>query len=184
MIKFKVKSSKGHQVLALEDNTTFDSLLKALGMKNATIKTGYPYQKINYEITDAIKEYIRNGDSVLAEEIDQSDKEALPAMQSFPVARKSASEVAVKDGILVVREIMDDNNCLFRAIARTFLNEDLGTVRRLRELVANIIRSDPTYDAAILGRPVEEYCKWIQRDGSWGGGIELAIFSARFETST
>ena len=32
-----------------------------------------------------------------------------------------------------------------------------------------------------LGRPVEEYCNWILQKTSWGGGIELFIFSNHFK---
>jgi ubiquitin thioesterase OTU1 len=55
------------------------------------------------------------------------------------------------------------------------------------------IREDPTrFDAATLGRSVDEYCAWISRTKrfvvkknsltrSWGGEIELAILSEYFQ---
>ncbi|KAG5899169.1 hypothetical protein JTB14_029003 [Gonioctena quinquepunctata] len=36
------------------------------------------------------------------------------------------------------------------------------------------------YDEAILGKPIDEYCAWIQDDKSWGGAIELAILSNHY----
>ncbi len=33
------------------------------------------------------------------------------------------------------------------------------------------------YSLAILGKPNREYAEWIQRPQSWGGAIELSIFS-------
>ena len=34
-----------------------------------------------------------------------------------------------------------------------------------------------TYSEAVLGKPNREYAEWIQRPQSWGGAIELSIFS-------
>lgn len=51
----------------------------------------------------------------------------------------------------------------------------------LRSIVAQTIISQPEiYSAAILEKEPEEYCKWIQRESSWGGGIEIAILSVYF----
>ena len=36
------------------------------------------------------------------------------------------------------------------------------------------------YNAAILGKIPEEYCKWISNKETWGGGIELSILSKFF----
>lgn len=44
------------------------------------------------------------------------------------------------------------------------------------------ILSDPnTYSEVFLGRPVYEYCAWIQDDKSWGGEIEVSILAAHFQ---
>jgi len=44
------------------------------------------------------------------------------------------------------------------------------------------ILSNPNlYTETFLGRPVYEYCAWIQDDRSWGGEIELSILSAHFK---
>lgn len=51
----------------------------------------------------------------------------------------------------------------------------------MRELVANVIASQPEeYNDAILGKPNEEYCKWILKANSWGGAIELAVLSNHY----
>jgi len=59
-------------------------------------------------------------------------------------------------------------------------------------VVVRRIREDPLrFDAATLGRTVDEYCTWIARpksykiklyvtNNSWGGEIELAILSEHF----
>lgn len=60
-------------------------------------------------------------------------------------------------------------------------------------VVVKRIREDPVkFDAATLGRSVDEYCAWITRNkrsslvanrltSSWGGEIELAVLSEYFE---
>lgn len=51
----------------------------------------------------------------------------------------------------------------------------------MRQLVADCIANQPdTYNDAILGRPVKEYCDWIRNTTSWGGAIELAVLSNHF----
>lgn len=37
------------------------------------------------------------------------------------------------------------------------------------------------YNQVFLGRPVHEYCAWIQEDSSWGGEIELSILSTHLK---
>ncbi|RLN59768.1 hypothetical protein BBJ28_00003692 [Nothophytophthora sp. Chile5] len=44
------------------------------------------------------------------------------------------------------------------------------------------ILTDPEqYSEVFLGRPVYEYCAWIQDDKSWGGEIELSILSTHYK---
>lgn len=81
-------------------------------------------------------------------------------------------------------EIMDDDNsCLFAAVAYVLCGKDKSQVQMLRSLVADIIVSNPDeYSEAVLGRSPVGYARWIKETKSWGGGIELAIFSSYFET--
>lgn len=52
----------------------------------------------------------------------------------------------------------------------------------MRTLIKNTILADPAqYSEVFLGRPVYEYCAWIQDDKSWGGEIELSILSAHYK---
>jgi uncharacterized protein (UPF0128 family) len=71
--------------------------------------------------------------------------------------------------------IAADNSCLFNAIIKgKKLNE---TADHLREIIANIIKSDPEkYNSTFLGKDSSEYCQWIRRSSTWGGEIECLIF--------
>ena len=55
-------------------------------------------------------------------------------------------------------------------------------MNELRSIVAQTIQSNPDlYSAAVLEKNPDAYCAWIQREDSWGGGIELAILSQHFD---
>lgn len=44
----------------------------------------------------------------------------------------------------------------------------------MRQIIAMEVASDnETYNEAMLGRPNDEYCVWIQQPSSWGGAIEV-----------
>lgn len=84
-------------------------------------------------------------------------------------------------GVMVLRVMPDDNSCLFRALSTAVLGSQLDGMTELRSLVAQAIQSQPdVYTEAVLEKKPEDYCRWIQREDSWGGGIELAILSQHF----
>ncbi|KAG0003027.1 ubiquitin-specific protease otu1 [Entomortierella chlamydospora] len=92
----------------------------------------------------------------------------------------SIDAIRVRDlGLLV--EVEDDNSCLFNAIAYTLDPTMKNNVQGLRQIVAQAIEASPeAYSDVVLGRPRNEYCDWIKRENSWGGAIELAIFSEHY----
>jgi ubiquitin thioesterase OTU1 len=53
----------------------------------------------------------------------------------------------------------------------------------LKTVVADTILNNPfEYNEVILGKPIDEYCQWILKPSSWGGAIELAIFSDNYKS--
>lgn len=84
-------------------------------------------------------------------------------------------------GILMKHIVAADNSCLFTSINFVLsgkVDESGEAAKYLRKLVAETILNERhNYDEAILGKPLEQYCSWIQNDTSWGGAIELAILS-------
>ncbi|KAF4539488.1 Ovarian tumor otubain [Lasiodiplodia theobromae] len=92
-------------------------------------------------------------------------------------------EVAVPeaDGTLILRVMPDDNSCLFRAVGSAVLGEGIDAMRELRGIVASAVQNNPIdYNEAVLQKSPDDYCRWIQRDDSWGGEIELNILSQHF----
>ncbi|KAI8807374.1 hypothetical protein BJ742DRAFT_679015 [Cladochytrium replicatum] len=79
------------------------------------------------------------------------------------------------------QEMEDDNSCLFHAVGFA-LERNPDAAPKLRKVVADTIAGNPfDYNEAILGKPVDQYMKWIQQPASWGGAIELAIFSQHYQ---
>ncbi|KAF8946249.1 ubiquitin-specific protease otu1 [Haplosporangium gracile] len=97
-----------------------------------------------------------------------------PAATAAP--KDGIESVRIRDqGLLVLREVEDDNSCLFNAIAYTLDPSMKSNVQGLRQIVAKAIDANPdAYPDVVLG---EEYRDWIKKENSWGGAIELAIFS-------
>ena len=76
----------------------------------------------------------------------------------------------------------DDNSCLFRAFGTAVLPGDDLTMTELRSLVASTIQEQPdVYPAVVLEKNPDEYCRWIQTEDAWGGGIEMIILSKHFD---
>jgi ubiquitin thioesterase OTU1 len=86
------------------------------------------------------------------------------------------------DGQLVLRVMPDDNSCMFRALSSAVLGSALDGMTELRSVVAQTIQANPDlYTTGMLEKEPSAYCKWISREDSWGGGIELSILSQHFD---
>ncbi|KAJ1565199.1 ubiquitin-specific protease otu1, partial [Nowakowskiella sp. JEL0078] len=97
---------------------------------------------------------------------------------------KSLNSIQTSDGaFLVVRfiqEMKDDNSCLFHSIGYV-LEGTPDAVSKLRKIVAEEISSNPDFSEAILGKSRQSYIEWISQPKSWGGAIELSIFSKYYQ---
>jgi ubiquitin thioesterase OTU1 len=90
--------------------------------------------------------------------------------------------VPLLDGVMILRVMPDDNSCMFRALSAAVLGTALDGMTELRSVVAQTIQSQPDlYTEGMLEKKPADYCRWIQREDSWGGGIELAILSQHFD---
>jgi ubiquitin thioesterase OTU1 len=85
------------------------------------------------------------------------------------------------EATVVLRVMPDDNSCMFRAFGSAVLSDTLDAMTELRSTVAQGIQAQPDlYNAAVLQKSPDDYCRWIQREDSWGGDIELSILSQAF----
>lgn len=86
------------------------------------------------------------------------------------------------EGLLVLRVMPDDNSCMFRALSSAVLGSSLDGMTELRSVVAQTIQAQPDfYTSGMLEKEPSDYCRWIMREDSWGGGIELSILSQHFD---
>ncbi|KAF3479925.1 uncharacterized protein GIQ15_06901 [Arthroderma uncinatum] len=84
-------------------------------------------------------------------------------------------------GTIVLRIMPDDNSCLFRAVGSAVIGA-MDAMTELRSIIAQSIQEQPEfYTAAVLEKSPDDYCRWIQTEDAWGGGIELGILSKHFE---
>jgi len=92
-------------------------------------------------------------------------------------------ELPIRNGesMLVHRVMPDDNSCLFRAMSKCIFGGDIDGMTELRSEVAQGIQADlDRYNAIVLEKEPDEYCRWIQNPNSWGGAIEIGILAERF----
>lgn len=90
--------------------------------------------------------------------------------------------VPLLDGVMVLRVMPDDNSCMFRALSAAVLGSALDGMTELRSVVAQVIQANSElYTKGMLEKEPAAYCRWIQREDSWGGGIELSILSQHFD---
>ena len=83
---------------------------------------------------------------------------------------------------LILRIMPDDNSCLFRAFSTAFFGTDIDSMHELRSIIAQYVQSHPDkYNAVLLEKQPEDYCRWIQTVDAWGGAIELDILSRHFD---
>lgn len=150
----------------------------------------------------------RDVQTQLAHAVKQPPEPAVPLTSSNPTSAKSSSyqtdqplnlerkplpfgadtgndppEVVVPShsGTLLLRVMPDDNSCLFRALGTALLGDSLDSMHELRSLVAQGIQSNPDlYSEAVLQKSPDAYCRWIQREDSWGGGIEIGLIAQAF----
>ncbi|EPZ32536.1 ubiquitin thioesteras-like protein OTU1 [Rozella allomycis CSF55] len=88
----------------------------------------------------------------------------------------------ISNEMMVIRKMADDNSCLFSSIGYLLENKRACQADALRQKVVEFILSHPDdYNSVILGKNVSEYCQWISKPTSWGGAIEISIFSKLYK---
>lgn len=210
-MRFRVRGPAGQSTVSLDETATVDELrsqiVEKTGLASYDVKYGYPDLK-PLEIDGVAPETKMadlginfNGEQLLitrkegvTDVTDTANPPPVSAPQQ-PAAGTSANlkpheapsedppEIASPEhsGTFVLRIMPDDNSCLFRAIG-TALMGGMDAMTELRSVVAQTIQANPSlYSEAVLERKPDDYCRWIQNEDSWGGGIELSILSKHFD---
>lgn len=191
----RIKTKMGQQVVnTLTKESTIKELKQVLSnlsdipINRLHVLSGFPPKIIDMsqDSKNLDSSGITSGDTLIIEE------RAVPVTEESspePAEGKPSHKQHVEDpfdcpGILLKQVVPADNSCLFSSI-NFVLNGSVDDSRaassNMRQLVAETIKTEKhQYDAAILNRPVDDYCTWIQDEKSWGGAIELAILSNYF----
>ncbi|ORX92344.1 ubiquitin thioesterase OTU1-like protein [Basidiobolus meristosporus CBS 931.73] len=193
-MRFRCRTKNGTFTLTeLQDTSTLAELraaiskLAEISAENLEIKTGFPPKALEGSESSTLSTLgLLDGEMFTV-----SEKQGATQIEGNPT--KSSSEtpfippeevddaVQVEEGYVIRREMKDDNSCLFRSIGYA-LERTPEVHRQLRELISDTILTKPEeYSDAILGQSRESYCDWILRDSSWGGAIELSIFSKHYQ---
>jgi ubiquitin thioesterase OTU1 len=128
---------------------------------------------------------IKPGDSIELREVDDAAPSEM--RQGKAGSWEHISFIPAGSGRFFRKEMPRDNSCLFHAIAFLCGNSVKGNggnanAQSMRELAANIVASDPAkWNTATLASPNALYQQHILTPSTWGGGIELAIFSQHFQ---
>jgi len=184
------------------------SKLAGIPASNVSLKFGYPPLRMDLPDNTTLENVgIISGETIIAEE-DQSQPSQpqivnkptttntapqRTGLGSISTGPKSSSAIVPKtqsteqvpnpDGLVMVRRVIAaDNSCLFNSIAYALENKAKHKSKELRRVVASHIMNDPQqYNEAVLERSNNNYCQWILKDESWGGAIELEIFSKYYK---
>lgn len=201
-MKLRLKSKYGSAICSLDTEQTSigrlideiknryeDLLNKDPSAKIVELKRGFPPQSIDISnLQVLLKEAnIQHGDQIMVEvngkELDSSKQEQKPSeLTEIP-----STYVSQLNKYLILRNIPDDNSCLFNSISYTLYGSEAirpGSLssQRLRDIVIEEIGAHPEiYSEVVLGRTNEKYREWIRRSTSWGGAIELGILAERLQ---
>lgn len=206
-MRLKLKSKTGACTINIEDTKPFKEFLEDID-KNLQlhrqseilhlIKLGYPPKPL--DLQDILPETtisdkgIKDGDQLIIEfKPGVLHKRQLSSSPEIPLAppikrKQPPSEeipsIYMQDlqKYLILRNIPDDNSCLFNSISYALFGYDsfktFSPPHNLREIVVSYIEKDPElYSELVLGRPRQDYCDWIRKKDSWGGAIELGILA-------
>lgn len=179
----RIKSKTGQQIV--EGLTTHSTILDLknqiasltnIPVENLHVLNGYPPKTLNLSDDSVTLESsgISSGDTLIVEEQASESTSAQPPRKAHISERQLDCP-----GILMKQVVPADNSCLFTSIGFVLSGKvDTTVAPSMREIIAEVVSKDTdAYSEAILGKPNDEYCRWILKSDSWGGAIELAVLS-------
>jgi ubiquitin thioesterase OTU1 len=198
-MRLRIRGPDGQSTVNLADDASVGELRKLItettSITDFDVKFGYPPEPLAIADFDADSKLSDWGINLKGEQLLISDKAPPPPASSgaskaapLSLTRKppppgDAPEIAMpsRAATMVLRIMPDDNSCLFRAFNSAYFGA-MDNMHELRSVVAQTIQAQPEkYSAAVLDRPRDDYCRWIQSTDAWGGAIELDILSRHFD---
>ncbi|CAG8451722.1 5386_t:CDS:2 [Scutellospora calospora] len=198
-MKLKVRNQdKVHVIDNLNSTSTIIELksliysLSGISPFRQELKIGYPPRVCYANDEDTLSSVgIQNGEQIILTENSLSETTSQQVnMKNF--SGTDIISVPVENGSIILREMEDDNSCLFRAISKSckdlfkldnyckrsspiknYVLERSTDIQNLRNMIIKCIKEDPeTYSDVVLGKSRDEYCAWIAKKNSWGGAID------------
>ncbi|GLA99342.1 aminotransferase [Aspergillus tubingensis] len=207
-MRIRIRGPAGQSTVTLDADATVDDLRHQItektGLTAYDVKYGYPNIKplvlgalpSKQKLADL--DITLNGEQLIVTQQENSahaplknEPQAADSPLKAPVVRSTHKKGSPDDppevpspdhsGTFVLRIMPDDNSCLFRAVSSATMG-GVDAMTELRSVVAQTIQAHPDlYTEAVLEKKPDEYCRWIQNEDSWGGGIELSILSKHFD---
>lgn len=188
-VRLRCKYQQGQKPIPnVKETTTLQELqgfieaISGVPVASQSIRFGYPPKKLDLSnVATKITEIgIKSGETLIVEgkSLEQWPQ-VVPASEPTPKPARPAVEPGIRRN-----DVPADNHCLFYSIYFC-INEgilDQKQARQLRQKIAfHILENQNSYSEAVLGKSPLDYSAWIQSDASWGGSIELRIFSDLFQ---
>lgn len=177
-MRLKVKRGTQTKVLSIDDSASVADLAQQIISLNLTpnisrLSFGFPPKFIELSSSQSLRDAgIQSLEQITVEESTASEN------KTGEVVSGEIAAVHLRSEYLLLRNVPDDNSCLFNAISYAVNGTFKWPEMNLRGIVAETIRSDPVvWNEAILGQTPEKYCAWINKKDSWGGAIELGILA-------
>ena len=184
-IFFNLKISEKETLNNLKQQIIKNLSSKKINAKesNIIIKYGFPMQIINNEIDGNLTLSdlsIFDKDSLRIELKDPKMKES-ENKENRENKENNIGKIDYSKYSIKKKDIPADNSCLFNAV-NFAINQNAESPEIIRGIISSEIKSNPEeYNSAVLDKDPEEYCKWIMKKETWGGGIELSILSKFFQ---
>ncbi|KAG1163191.1 hypothetical protein G6F37_001456 [Rhizopus arrhizus] len=148
-------------------------IISAIGLSSTQtiqISGGYPPKTISDDTIIIQNSGLRDGDTLNVKIVGNSTPQE-PQNAVSQVQNLREGVVQTSNGFLTLREMKDDNSCLFRSIGYV-LCRDTTMSAELRHAIVERIKADPvSYPDIVLGQDRDKYIQWIQKPTSWGGAI-------------
>ncbi|KAJ6622856.1 Ubiquitin thioesterase OTU1 [Pseudolycoriella hygida] len=189
----RLKTKEGQQILNLIESDNVGTLkakiaeLSQIASNRLNVLAGYPPKTLDLsDLQKPISQIgVTNGDTLIVNEKQPDEVKATIASNTVDedslIARRLADEEmeTTVDGILLKQVVPSDNSCLFTSIGYVLNgNVDTECHTMMRQIIAQHVANDKeSYNEAILGKPNQDYCTWIQKPETWGGAIEVSILS-------
>ncbi len=198
MLNIRITSEFGNSMVACGQEETIEQLKKKILLEiessegkifqpeEMLIKLGFPPKTIQPEEDNkSLREMKITNNESLRVEIKKSDAKTQTSIRqahkSIDYKNTTPEQVDYSKYSIYRKVIKADNSCLFNAINYA-MNKCLDEPQKMRELIAVEIQTNSDlYNEAILDKDPFEYCSWIMRSDTWGGGIELSILSKCFQ---